>query len=526
MSEPRTAQDAQTAGVPRLEASHLSKSFTGQLALCDLDLTIQAGQVHALVGENGSGKSTFIKILAGYHVPDPGGQILIDGERLKPGSPHSSRLAGCRFVHQDLALVDSVSVGDNLAFGSGFDCRFGTIAPGSSRRRALHDLRRVGLEHLDPRTPVRNLTAAVRTGVAVARALRDESGGNGAKLLVLDEPTATLPDNEVEQLMAIVRSVAASGVSVLYVTHRLDEIFNIAAHVTVLRDGRKVAERPVSSLNRKELVSILVGSEFEDIHAEVAALLPAATERAVLEVGSIASAAVRSVSFGVAGGEVVGIAGITGSGRETLLSAIFGAVPIESGSVRVGPRTLRPGRPAESISAGMAFLPADRKRLGAAMNLGARENMTISHLTPYWRRGLINRRAERREVASWFTRLAVRPADAIERPLATFSGGNQQKILFAKWLRRQPEVLLLDEPTQGVDVAAKAELHRHVLQAAARGAAVVVSSSDADELAALCQRVLVLRDGVIAADLRGSKVSVVNIARESLGIEREKVSAK
>src|SRR5258706_7991797 len=225
IDEPRTAQGAQTPGVPRLEASHVSKSFTGQLALSDLDLTIQPGEVHALVGENGSGKSTFIKLLAGYYVPDPGGQILIDGERLKPGSSHSSRLAGCRFVHQDLALVDSASVGDNLAFGSGFDCRFGTITPGPNLRRALHDLQRVGLAHLDPRTPVRNLAAAVRTGVAVARALRDESGGDGAKLLVLDEPTATLPNNEVEQLMAIVRSVAASGVSVLYVTHRLDEIF-------------------------------------------------------------------------------------------------------------------------------------------------------------------------------------------------------------------------------------------------------------------------------------------------------------
>jgi len=319
--------------------------------------------------------------------------------------------------------------------------------------------------------------------------------------------------------------VARSGVAVLYVTHRLDEIFEIADNVTVLRDGKKAAQRPVKSLDRRELVSIMVGTEFDDIHNEAAALLERKDEETLLEVDQIVAPGLNSVSFTAAGGEIVGIAGITGSGRETLLAAIFGSVRPESGTVRVAKKVVPGGRPSVSIAAGMAFLPADRKNLGGMMTLSARENMTVALLKPFWKRGVLARQAEKNEVRQWFGRLDVRPRDGMNRPLATFSGGNQQKVLFAKWLRRKPLVLFLDEPTHGVDVGAKAELHRQILAVASRGAAVVVASSDADELAALCQRVLVLRNGRIIAELNGTDINVANLARDSLGVERGKVSA-
>jgi ribose transport system ATP-binding protein len=505
--------------VPRLRVTGLSKTFTVRPALDSFSLTIRAGEVHALVGENGSGKTTLIKILSGYHSPDPGGEVLVDGERLKLGSAHASTSAGLRFVHQDLGLIDQLSVLDNLCLNTGFVSLGPTIRVRENRRRAVEDLARVGLD-LDPRVLVRTLPPAVRTGIAVARALRQPAGHEPARVLVLDEPTATLPYNEVEQLLAMVRSVSATGVGILYVTHRLDEIFEIAHNLTVLRDGRTVAERPVGQLDRRQLVSLLVGDEFADAHAASTAIERAAPEP-VFVVDDVTTDTVESVSFGVGPGEILGVAGITGSGRESLLAALFGGSPRPGGTVTMNDKPVRAGRPDLAMAAGIAFLPPDRKTQGAVLGLTARENLVLGHLTPYWSRGLLRRRRERDEARVWFERLSVRPSTGIEQPLSTFSGGNQQKILFGKWLRRGPLVLLLDEPTQGVDVGAKAELHAQIVAAAAGGAAVVVSSTDADELVALCHRVLVLRGGRIVADLSGDALTVARLSEASLGVDLE-----
>lgn len=499
---------------PALEVRSLSKTFAGSPALSAFDLTIQPGEIHALVGENGSGKSTVIKILAGYHRPDPGGEVRVGGEHLVWGSAESAAALGCRFVHQDLGLVDTSSILDNLFIGGGFTCRFGTVMGRTTTAEARDLLTQVGLD-VDPRRPVATLSPAQRTAVAVARALKDTARFGAVKLMVFDEPTATLPDNEVNQLLTTIRAVAARGTGILYVTHRLDEIFALAANVTVLRDGRKVATVPVATIDRPKLVRLLVGSEFEDAHAESAA---AHTEHGqpVLQVEGLTAPRIDGVSLTARPGDIIGIAGITGSGRETILGTIFGALPRQRGSVTLDGVAIRPSRPSQSMRCGMAYLPPDRKVSGGVMTLTARENVSLSGISSFWRAPVLRRRMERDEVRSWFERLEVRPARQ-DADLGTFSGGNQQKILFAKWLRLRPKVFLLDEPTQGVDVGAKAQLHHQLVRAAADGTAVILSSSDVDELVAVCHRVLVLRGGRIVADLGKGDVSAARISSESLG---------
>lgn len=495
-------------------ATGISKTFDGSRALDSLDLTISPGEIHALLGENGSGKSTFIKILSGFHTPDPGGVVMVGGERLPLGSSASSYQLGCRFVHQDLGLIETSSVLDNLCLSSGYPAKWGTIRESIARRQAVVDLQRVGLD-LDPRLPVGSLSPAVQTGIAVARAIRTDEHTH-ATLLVLDEPTATLPESAVRQLIEIVRRVAHAGVGVLYVSHRIDEVLDLADNATVLRDGRKIAHRRVADLDRRSLVTMLVGRDFDEVRSGARAA-SARVAAPILEVRSLGSGPIRDVSFSAGAGDVVGIAGLTGSGRETLLSAVFGRVEREAGSVFLDGQALPPMRPDLSIGAGMAFLPSERRLHGGIMEHSARENLTLADLRGFWRWPRLRKRPEVEEASRWFDRLSVRPGGAMEERLATFSGGNQQKVLFAKWLRIQPRVLLLDEPTQGVDVATKSELHQHVLDAAEAGVAVVVSSSDVDELAAICSRVLVLIDGRIAAELEGEHITLSNISHESFG---------
>ena len=504
-----------------LEAINVSKSYNGNPALNSFDFTIGHGEIHALLGENGSGKSTFIKILAGYTLPEPGGEVRVDGSRLVFGSASSSYELGCRFVHQDLALVGSASVVDNLCATSGYPVKWGTIRDSQARKQAREDLARVGLD-IDPRRPVASLAPALRTGVAMARALRTDSNVP-VKLLVLDEPTATLPENDVRLLIEIVRAVAETGIGVLYVTHRIDEVFELASNATVLRDGFKEATVPVASIDRRGLVTLLVGHEFDEVRAS-SRQMHSETSETVMEVKNLSSGPLRDISLTISHGDVVGIAGITGSGRETILSTLFGGTQRDAGTVSVDGHDIPALRPDLAIAAGMAYLPPDRKVHGLIMEQSARANLTIGNLLPFWRWPRLRRRTEVTEAKTWFERLSVRPSHAIEARMSTFSGGNQQKVLFAKWLRLGPKVFLLDEPTQGVDVGTKAQLHREILRAADAGAGVVVSSSDVDELEAICHRVVVLRNGRIAAELRGDSVTLSNISHESFGTGSDSAS--
>lgn len=497
-----------------LRISALSKTFAGQAALTGVDLTVQAGEVRALLGVNGSGKSTLIKVLSGFHEPDPGAVIDIAGQHLRFGSPESAHSLGIRFVHQDLGLIPSMSVLDNLAFTAGYPVRWGTVQSRQARRVASAALAQVGVD-LDPRTPVAALPPATRTAVALARALIPDQR-SPVRLLVLDEPTASLTGESVDILLETVARLVHDGVAVLYVTHRLDEVFTIADSVSVLRDGVMVPTPAVAELDRASLVTLLLGEELQALEEEVSHPPTSAHGDPVLDVRDLEAGQVRDVALQVRAGEVVGVAGVDGSGREDLLSAVFGGRARSAGIVEVHGQRLAPERPDAAVAAGVAYLPADRRARGGFMDLPASENISISDLMPFWRGGRLRRKGEHALAQEWFQQLQVSPRTATERKLAQFSGGNQQKILMAKWLRRRPTLLLLEEATQGVDVAAKLEIHRAVLKAAQDGAAVLVSSSDVDELAALCHRVLVLNRGCVTRELTGSAVSASAITRELL----------
>jgi ribose transport system ATP-binding protein len=493
-----------------LDIEDLSKSFVGTKALSSFSLSLSAGEIHALVGANGSGKSTLIKVLSGFHVPDSG-RVHVDGHALTFGAAESAYKLGCRFVHQDLALIDTVSVVDNLHLSTQFPTRMLTIRPRNLRDSAAALLDQIGLSHIDPRQPVGQLSAAERTGVAVARALQPDEQ-NPPKVLVLDEPTATLPIEEIDHLLAILTTAADRGLAVLYVTHHLDEVHRIGHSVTILRDGQSVARAPTADISRDTLVSLLGGAENAESEPEV--LQPARRAHdASLMVDDLWEGPIRGISLTATGGEIIGVAGLTGSGRERLLGAIFGAYTRSRGTVTVGGTPIPAGRPDAAIAAGAAYLPADRKSSGGIMSLSADDNLVIGDLRPFWSRLFLRKSAVARESRVWFERLDVRPRSGGRQQLQTFSGGNQQKILLAKWLRLNPQVLLLDEPTQGVDVRAKADIHHHILEAARNRALVLVSSTDIDELLLLCSRVVVVRQGHIRDELSGARLTESEVTR-------------
>jgi ribose transport system ATP-binding protein len=476
-------------------------------------LEIQRGEIRALLGQNGSGKSTLIKILSGFHMPDEGAICLVRGEQLEFGSPAKSARLGLRFVHQDLGLIATSSVLDNLAFTSGYQTRFGTIRGKLELARARTALEMIGL-HLDPRQMVASLTPAQRTGLAVARAVYQDQGS--AAVLVLDEPTATLPSEEVEHLHAMIRTTAEHGLGVIYVSHHIDEVFRLADTVSVLRDGNLVESCNIDAIDHATLVHRLVGSELEAVTKERVSLTPSRQRTSTFRISDLHSEFIHGVSLEAKSGEIVGIYGLTGSGRESILGAVFGAVPRKSGDVQIDERSTPAFSPVQSIAAGIGYVPPDRKVNGGVMQLDATENLTLVDVRPFRKKGFLRGKRERTEAKAWFERLQVSPRDGVAQPLASFSGGNQQKLVLGKWLRMDPRVLLLDEPTQGVDVGAKAQLHRLIMEAANDGAIVLISSTDLEELTTICGRVVVLRNGTISADLTGNDVNDARINRELL----------
>jgi ribose transport system ATP-binding protein len=489
---------------PLLEVRDLSKTFPGVVALDRVSLSVAPGETLAVVGQNGSGKSTLVKILAGVHHADPGGEVRADGE--------------LHFIHQDLGLVPLLSTIENLDIGRRIAAGRGLLpAPvRQERRRAEELIARFGAR-FDVRAPVASLTPAERTIVAIARAL--DGWEHPHNVLVLDEPTASLHGDEVAKLFAAVRRVAENGAGVIFISHRLDEVIDLADRVIALRDGRTVADARRGEFDHDALVRMIAGRDIEAAGDRETS----AGEDVVLTARAIAGERVAPLDLELRAGEVVGVAGILGSGREHLASMLFGAAP-RSGAVHVGPTAVPPANPAAAIAAGMGFVPADRRRHGAVMTMNARENLTLPLLAPLrGAAGGLSARAEREEAARWVATVGIVPPDP-ERQLALFSGGNQQKAVIAKWLRTVPRVLLLDEPTQGVDVGAKAAVYGLVARAARDGAAVLLSSSDTKELAQLCDRVLVLRDGAIVAEIAGPALTEARLVRECLGVSGEVAS--
>ena len=502
---------------PVLELRRVVKSFNGQVVL-DLEaLEVGTGEVHALLGQNGSGKSTLIKVLAGYHAPDPHPdfRVAVAGADVTTDSRGCVRPTGFRFVHQDLGLVAQMSVLDNVYLDRGYPTRGWTVKSSTARSIVGDALTRVGLASLDPERLVATLSPADRTGVAIARALAGDRD-DVPKVLVLDEPTATLPGGEVERLLSMLSGIAADGAAVLYVTHHLDEVFKLATTVTVLRDGHRVAWGPTNAFTHAEIVHHLVGAELETVGRPAAGAPGTHASHPVdgaLVVDGVVGDRFDGMSFSVAPGEIVGVHGVSGSGRDSLLGAVFGARDRGAGSVRIAGHELPARRPDLAIGLGVGYVPADRKAQGGLLGLRARENVTLPALRSFWRRGRLCVADEVEETREWFGRLDVRPVGGVDLPLASFSGGNQQKIILAKWLRQRPRVLLLDEPTQGVDVGAKAVIQRTLLDAAAAGLAIVIASSDEKEMAALCSTVHVARRGRLVDTLKGDEISETELRR-------------
>lgn len=493
----------------------VSKTFPGMRALQDVDLEVRPGEVHGLVGSNGSGKSTIIKILAGFHQPDPGWQAWFRGEPFRLGSGPDAHKAGIRFVHQDLGLVESESAIDNLAMGYGYrTSRYGRIKWREERARAREMVRALGHD-IDVTRPVSSLSPIERTALAIARATRGWSAENA--LLVLDEPTAALPQSDIDRMFSLVERLRDAGASVVYVSHHLDEVLSLSDRVTVIRDGRKVETVAANQVQVSDLVSMMTGAaaEQQSVGAVRARSRPP-TASTMIDVDQLAGGRVESVSFSVSSGGIIGFAGLAGSGRDDLAALIFGGRRPDRGAITVDGAPLPTGAPHLSVAAGIGFVPGDRHGEGLLLGMSIRENLTLPDLGQYWQQLVFRKNRERSDVQTWIQRLGV-VTTGPDKEVDALSGGNQQKVVLARWLRLNPKVLLLDEPTQGVDVAAQAAIHVLIEQCAEAGAAVVVCSSDEKELVRLCDQIHVLVRGRITDTFERGAATAEDVAHAISG---------
>jgi ribose transport system ATP-binding protein len=484
------------APIPALEMKGLTKQFPGVLALDEIDLVLHAGEVHALAGENGAGKSSLIKVLCGIHAADSG-QMTLNGAPFNPKSPIDAIRAGIRVVHQELHMLNQLSVAENLLFENLPRRGFGFIDRASLNRRAEELLALVGLEDLAPTSLVEGLGMAQRQLIEIAKALSNDS-----RVVVMDEPTATLTSREAKRLFEIINRLRVKGVAILFVSHHLQELFEIGDRVTVMRNGRKVATQAISDTTPKDLVRLMVGREVSGRVAK-----PAQTHsrqgKEALRVENLrfrGQAGSAGISFDVAYGEILGIAGLVGSGRTETVRAVFGADPLVSGNILRDGVQVQIKKPRDAMAHGICLVTEDRKDEGLVLDMSIRSNITMAQLSEFSRGGWLRQQAEADASLELVKQLDIRLA-SIEQPPRQLSGGNQQKVVLAKWLLRNPSVLILDEPTRGVDVGAKAEIHSLLQRKANDGMAIIAVSSDLPELMQLCDRIVVMSNGSVTGEL-------------------------
>lgn len=507
MSVPAAAASAKgSVFAPRLQLNGVSKSFGGVAAVIDVSLTVAPGEVHALVGENGAGKSTVMNMVSGVLMPDRG-DIRLDDARVTLASPRDAQDRGVGTVFQELSLVPALSIAENM-----FPNRPPTNAIGVIHWRDLYRRARELLAELDLAVDVRRSVASIDAGtrqlVEIAKALSLR-----ARLLLLDEPTSALSPHEVDTLFGLLRRLRSAGMAMVYVSHQMREVFAIADRVTVMRDGRRIGTWRTDETSAAEIIRHMVG---RDLPQRAAPRTTAGTERLSVEALSV-NRHFRNMDFAIAAGEIVGLAGLVGSGRSELVRALCGARPIDTGRIKVDRRRVSFGSVKAAMRCGIAYLPGERKTEGLFLHRSLVDNLIAPSLARVSRFGVIDRARCNRIARDAIGKLRIRASDP-EQSVERLSGGNQQKVLLGKWLLRNPRIFLADEPTKGVDVAAKNEIHDQLRQLAASGAAVLIVSSDLPELLLLCNRILVMRAGELVADVLRSDASEETLTAHAAGL--------
>jgi rhamnose transport system ATP-binding protein len=487
---------------PILRLDSVSKTFPGVRALDSVQFDVRPGEVHALLGENGAGKSTLIKIMSGVHEPD-GGTVELDGKPVRLGRPQDAQRAGIATIYQELLLFPELTVAENIFAGHAPRRRWGGIDWSLMRSRAREILATLDIHDLDVDRTVGALSVGNRQRVEIAKAL-----SQNARVLIMDEPTAALTEADVERLFAIVRLLKARGVGIVYISHRLVEVFELADRVTVLRDGRHVGTREVAETREDELITMMVGRALDALFPKTAAEIGPP----VLEVRGLSGRPqLRDVGLTLHRGEIVGLADLVGAGRSELAQALFGITPPDAGEILLDGRPVRIAGPRDAIRLGIAYVPEDRGQQGLVRPMRIRENASLAVLRRLAKGGFIDFPAEAELARSIIRQFGVR-ASGIEQAVGKLSGGNQQKVVLGKWLATKPRVLIMDEPTRGIDVGAKAEIHRLMSELAGQGLAILMISSELPEILGMSDRVLVMRQGRLVAEFPRARASQEAIA--------------
>ena len=480
-----------------------------------MSFELLGGEVHALVGENGAGKSTLIRIMTGAETPDSG-SLLIGGHPYRQMDPATARSLGIAAIYQQPSLFPDLTVAENVALALEGGTGWRPIDWAARRQRAAELLDRVGAS-VNPDRSVASLSMPEQQLVEIAKAI-----GAEARILIMDEPTAALADREVDRLMTVIDRLCRAGAGIIYISHRLEEVFRIASRITVLRDGETIRTMPAPGVSRAELIKLMVGRELTAVFPPREAAANSDKPHAALEVRGLSNSTtgVRDVSFAVARGEILGLAGLVGSGRTQLAETLFGLTPPDAGEVLVHGRVIQLSSPGAAIRAGIGYLPEDRRSHGVVMNMSVEANTSLASLERFSRLGLIDRRAERATAQQYVDQFRIKTS-SIQSEVSTLSGGNQQKVALARWLATEPSVLILDEPTQGVDVGAKGEIHGLMRQLQSRGIAIVMISSELPEILGMCDRIAIMRAGTIRAILDRPEATQSRVLALALGADED-----
>ena len=483
------------------------KTFPGVVAVDHVTLELKKAEVLALIGENGAGKSTMMKILGGAYVPD-GGRIVMEGSEVDVSTPRKALDSGISVIYQELNYLNYMSIAENLFLGRiPTKGRGGRVDHKALREKSMEIQQLIGLDHYDPMTPLESLSVGEKQLVEIGKAY-----ARNVRVLVMDEPTSALNDKETERLFHLIELVKGEGISVIYISHKLDEIMAVSDRVQVMRDGQNIGTRLTAETTKDELVTMMVGRQISDMYP----ITPCAPGEPILEVKGLSSGIVKDVSFTLHKGEILGLYGLMGAGCEEILQCVFGARPRSAGEIIVAGGRAEIRNPREAVAAGMAYVPSERKTEGLILIETVRENITISSIDGYRSGVRLDKRRERREAAEWAERLSVKTPD-MDTPVETLSGGNQQKVILAKWMLTHPRILLLNEPTKGIDVGAKVEIYKLIEGFCRDGLGVIFLSSEMAEVMHTANRILVVHNGRITGEYNRDDATQEAIMRSAIG---------